>query len=61
MSVRIVIECEDYWVADSLHKLGSEVENTSLMDKVYNAKKMAKDNGDHYTAKIEYIEDKPSK
>ena len=55
MSVRIVIECEDYWVAHSLHKLGSEIENTSLMDKVYNAKKKAKDNGDHYTAKIEYV------
>lgn len=58
MSVRITIECEDYWVADSLNALAAEVENTSLMNKVYNAKKMAKDNGDHYTAKIEYIEKK---
>lgn len=58
MSVRIVIECEDYWVTHSLNRLASEIKNTDILEPVYNEGKKATDNGDHYTAKIEYIEKK---
>ena len=55
MSVRIVIDCEDYWVADSLNSLASEIENTDILEPVYNEGKKATDKGDHYKAKIEYV------
>lgn len=58
MSVRIVIECEDYWVADSLNSLAAEVENTDILEPVYDEAKTAKNKGDHYTAKITYIKEK---
>ncbi len=61
MSVRIVIECDDYWVANSLNALAAKVENTNILAPVYNEAKTAKKKGDHYNAKIKYIEDKPSK
>jgi hypothetical protein len=55
MSVRIVIKCDDYWVADSLNCLASEIENTDILEPVYNEGKKATDKGDHYNAKIEYV------
>ncbi len=58
MSVRIVIECEDYWVADSLNALAAEVEDTDILEPVYNDGKTEKSKGDHYTAKITYIKEK---
>lgn len=50
--INIRLNCEDYWVADSLHELGCEVENTNLLDKVYNGKGKATYHGDHFTAEI---------
>ena len=58
MSVRITIECEDYWVAESLKWLTSEIKNTDILKPVYNKGKKATNKGDHYNAKIEYIEKK---
>ena len=34
--IQIIIECEDYYVADSLFILSAEIENTDILDKVYN-------------------------
>lgn len=61
MSVRIVIECDDYYVADSLNALAAEVENTDILEPVYNEPvysngETAKSKGDHYKATIEYIQ-----
>lgn len=53
--VRIVITCEDYWVADSLHNLAAEIDNTDILEPVYNDGKKTTDNGDHYKAEIEYV------
>lgn len=54
--VRIVIECEDYFVAHSLKCLASEIENTDILKPVYNEGKKATNNSDHYHAEIEYEE-----
>lgn len=53
--VRIVIECEDYYVADTLNSLASKIENTDILNPVYNEGKKATDKGDHYNTKIEYV------
>lgn len=53
--VRITIECEDYWVADSLHELGAEIENTDILDEVYNGMNYATYDGDHFKAVITNI------
>ena len=53
--VRIVIQCDDYYVADSLNRLADEIENTDILEPVYNEGKKATDKGDHYNAKIEYV------
>ncbi len=58
MSVKIVIECEDYCAAHSLNDLATKVKNTNILKPVYNNGKAAKSKGDHYTAKITYIEEK---
>lgn len=58
MSVKIVIECDDYWVADSLNALAAEVENTDILEPVYDEAKTAKSKDGHYTAKITYIKEK---
>ena len=58
MSVRIVIECEDYCVADSLNRLATEIDKSYILRPVYNDGKTAKSKGDHYTAKITYIKEK---
>lgn len=55
MSVRIVIECEDYYVADSLNALAAEVEDTDILEPVYNDGKTAKSKGDHYKVTIKHI------
>ena len=36
MSVRITIECDDYYVADSLFTLGSHIEESDILEPVYN-------------------------
>ena len=58
MSVRITIECDDYYVADSLFSLCSHVRESAILEPVYNNGKEAKYEGDHCTAKIEYVKDK---
>lgn len=58
MSVKIVIECEDYYVAHSLNALATKVDNTNILEPVYNNGKAAKSKDGHYTAKITYIKEK---
>lgn len=54
--VRITITCENYWVADSLRNLAANIENTDILEPVYNGGKKTTDNDDHYHAEIEYEE-----
>lgn len=37
--LQIIIECEDYYAADSLSNLSAEIENTDILDEVYNGTK----------------------
>ena len=53
--IRITIECEDYWVADSLHELGTEIENTDIIDNVYEKDRISIRDGEHFHARIEKI------
>lgn len=47
---KLVIECEEFCVADSLHELGSEIECTDVLDTMkYGTLQI---NGDHYDAAI---------
>ena len=55
MSVRITIECDDYYVAESLFTLGSHTEESDILEPVYNKKKTATYTDDHCTAHIEYV------
>lgn len=57
MSVRITIECDDYYVADSLFNLSAEIENTDILEPVYNQGKKKNYKDDHCKAKIEYVKD----
>lgn len=57
MSVRITIECDDYYVADSLFNLSTEIENTDILEPVYNQGKKKNYKNDHCKAKIEYVKD----
>ena len=56
--VRIIIECEDYWVDASLKNLANHVENSDILNPVYNQGKKKNYKDDHCKAKIEYIQDK---
>lgn len=58
MSVRITIECDDYYVADSLFNLGSHIEESDILEPVYNQGKKKNYKDDHFKAKIEYVKDK---
>ena len=57
MSVRITIECDDYYVAESLFNLSAEIENTDILEPVYNKGKKKNYKDDHCTAHIEYVKD----
>lgn len=57
MSVRITIECDDYYVADSLFNLGSHIEESDILEPVYNQGKKKNYKDDHFKAKIEYVKD----
>lgn len=57
MSVRITIECDDYYVADSLFNLGSHIEESDILEPVYNQGKKKNYKDDHCKAKIEYVKD----
>ena len=58
MSVRVTIECDDYYVADSLFKLSSHIEESNILEPVYNSGKKKNYNGAHFKAYIEYVKDK---
>ena len=47
---KLEIECEEFWVADSLHELGSEIECTDVLDTMKNGTLQI--NGDHYVAVV---------
>ena len=51
--VRITIDCEDYWVADSLHTLGTHIENSDILDEVYNGDGTTTYDDAHFTCVIE--------
>lgn len=57
MGVRIVINCDDFYVTRSLFNLLYEIENTDILDPVYNKNKTATYNDDHCTTHIEYVKD----
>lgn len=58
MSVRITIECDDYYVADSLFNLGSHIEESDILEPVYNKGEKKDYSDDHFKAHIEYVKDK---
>ena len=35
---KIEIECDEWWLADSLHELASHIENDDILDKMENGK-----------------------
>ena len=57
MGVRIVINCDDFYVAQSLFNLSGEIENTDILEPVYNGNETATYEDDHCTAHIEYVKD----
>ena len=57
MGVRIVINCDDFYVAQSLFNLSGEIENTDILEPVYNENKTATYDDEHCTAHIEYVKD----
>lgn len=61
MSVRITIECDDYYVADSLFNLGSHIEESDILEPVYNEDKEAKYEDGHFKCSIEHIQDEHCK
>ena len=58
MSVRITIECDDYYVADSLFNLGSHIEESDILEPVYNKGKKHDYVSDHFKAHIKYVKNK---
>ena len=58
MGVRIVINCDDFYVAESLSNLSGIIEKTNILEPVYNGNETATYDGDHCTAHIEYVKDK---
>lgn len=57
MGIRIVINCDDFHVAESLFNLSGEIENTDILDPVYDENKTATYDDEHCTAHIEYVKD----
>ena len=55
MAVRIVINCDDFYVAQSLFNLSGEIENTDILEPVYNENETATYDDEHCTAHIEYF------
>lgn len=50
--IKIEIECEEFWVADSLHNLAEYIENGDLTYAQLSKNEME---GDHFTAKLSII------
>ena len=57
MSVKIVITCEDYYVAESLRNLSTKIEKTNILNSMYNKNKPATYKDKHCTAHIEHTND----
>ena len=55
--IKVTITCEDYWVADSLHNLGTEIECTDILDSVYENGEKARFQMEHCEAVVERIEE----
>lgn len=51
---KIEIDCEEWWVADSLHQLGSKIECTDILDEMVN--NTIDVEGEHYKARITKID-----
>lgn len=50
MKYKIEIQCDEWWVADSLHELGAMIENGDLLDQMQDGS--VEVSGDHFTAEI---------
>ena len=50
MKYKIEIDCEEWWIADSLREIGNEVENTDILEQMVDGK--VEIVGDHYKATI---------
>ena len=48
---KIEMNCDEWWLADSLREIANEVENTSIMDGIETDGKV-EIHGDHYDAVI---------
>ena len=48
---KIEVNCDEWWLADSLHEIASEIENTDVLDDVEVSGK-TEIHGDHYDAVI---------
>jgi hypothetical protein len=58
MSVRITIECDDYYVTESLSMLSAKIVNTNILRPVYSKGQTKNYKGSHCKAKIEYVKDR---
>lgn len=50
MKYKIEIQCDEWWVADSLHELGTMIECGDLLDQMQDGS--VEVSGDHFTAEI---------
>lgn len=53
MKYKIEIQCDEWWVADSLRELGTMIENGDLLDQMQNGS--VEVSGDHFTAEIKEV------
>lgn len=52
---KIELQCDEWYVADSLHELGAMIECGDLLDEMQDGH--VEVNGDHYTAEIKVIKE----
>ena len=50
---QIELQCDEWWVADSLHEVGTRIECGDLLDEMQDGH--IEVSGDHYTAEIKVI------
>ncbi len=50
-TLKIEVNCDEWWLADSLREIANEIENTDVLDSVEKSGK-AEIYGDHYDAVI---------
>jgi len=58
MPVRITIECDDYYVSASLSNLRTQIEESGILEPVYNKGQKKVYVSDHFKAHIKYIKNK---